>query len=166
MKFIIFVIFSLLLGLGSNSQTAHAAPFCLHTPGLKNYCYYYDPSECRRDARKLGGSCRANRANINLPSYTSGQFCVVLTAGYPQCLYQDYKRCEQVALRQNGICITKSETLSSIDDIRQNRLRRSLGDGRRQDQNSLQTIQPIIPGLPEQPQNPLYNPGLDIRLNN
>lgn len=139
---------------------AQAAPFCVRAPGVKNYCYFYDARQCREEAKRLGGRCSANRSVIQFPGQTAAPFCVMLVNGHPQCVYHDFVQCQETAEKQNGICITQAYTLSPIDDIRQNRLRRT-GDEGAPDVSAND-----IPGLPSPADNPLYHPGLNIRLNN
>lgn len=162
------VIGFLVLGITllHNPARSQAAPFCVVTPEMKNFCYYYDPKLCREEARRLAGICMANRAEVKIPEHTSGQFCVVLASKQVQCVYHSYRQCETEALRQNGICITKSRTLSPIDDIRQNRLRRDGETGVEEQQPPAATQDNPLSGLPSPEDNPLFRPGLDIRLNN
>ncbi len=139
----------------------HAAPFCIQAPGLKGFCHYHDVHECRKEARRKNGICAANYQEINLPTHSPGSFCLVLSAGNPQCVYHSFAPCEREANRRNGLCITKIQSTSSLEEIRQSRLRPDIPASPRGDSQS----NSLFPDPLQPPENPLFHQSLDIRLN-
>jgi hypothetical protein len=81
-----------------------SAPFCAEATGMPPQCYYYDASQCRADASKMGGACRVNVETVSLPE-GYGNFCLVYSATVSECLYLDFASCETEARQKEGICV-------------------------------------------------------------
>ena len=96
------IAFALILTMGQGAMAA--APFCTQSQTTAPQCYYYDATNCRKDANTLGGICVVNEESINLPE-GYGNYCLVISTEIVECLYLDRSSCDSEAKRQNGVCL-------------------------------------------------------------
>ena len=84
---------------------AHAAPFCVQTQGVPPQCLYVDSASCDAYARRVGGYCTVNMAELQIAPGI-GHFCLLTAGPVASCFYADSPSCEAEAKRQHGVCIT------------------------------------------------------------
>ncbi|MCB1651353.1 MAG: hypothetical protein KDI46_04795 [Alphaproteobacteria bacterium] len=99
---VICVLFSLLYSSG-----AQAAPlFCLKAPGLSPQCHYDDARQCLKARKSIAKAyCTINEAEISLPRYSTGYFCLVTSQRLVQCHYSGFESCIHDAKSKNGVCV-------------------------------------------------------------
>ena len=98
-----------------------AAPFCIESRGVPSQCWYYDVRECKTEAGKEHARCSVNLKEI-MVSEAGGSYCIVDSAKRPECAYQSWESCEEVATRRIGsICFLNSMKQSS-DPYRDDRM--------------------------------------------
>jgi hypothetical protein len=114
MKLVCSVVF--ILGLLWWAGDAMAAPFCADAQGVSAECYYYDATQCRDRGREIGGGCRVNRDEIELPEGYGG-YCMVTGALVVSCIYPDLIGCERDARQNNGVCALNPRRQAPGEDL-------------------------------------------------
>lgn len=86
------------------ASPAAAAPYCVNLQGITAQCLYFDANQCRAQARRAGGSCAVNPAELTLPAGGSYPYCLT-GPGYTSCKFADRGSCEAEAGRQRATCV-------------------------------------------------------------
>jgi hypothetical protein len=98
--------------------STYGAPYCLSIPGVPPQCIYFDTHDCFREAGKQRGNCSLNAAEVTLPAYGSGRFCMVLNGPVIDCSYVDRRSCDDQAIGRSGICIDRTPSQPDVDLFR------------------------------------------------
>ena len=68
-------------------------------------CHYYDATQCKADANRIGGVCLVNkRAGVQSGS-GNGLYCKVQSDGASECIFEDFNSCNDKALKDKSVCV-------------------------------------------------------------